>query len=90
MRERLKRPFAGIDDVRNRVPELRKDELRKLAAVGALNFIQSEQSPKSQVQGLRQFKPETRDLRMGTAKGTNRRAALWQVETSFASRRHVV
>jgi error-prone DNA polymerase len=33
-------PFAGIDDLRNRVPELRKDELRKLAAVGALNFIQ--------------------------------------------------
>jgi len=33
--------FAGIDDLRNRVPELRKDELRKLAAVGALNFIQN-------------------------------------------------
>jgi error-prone DNA polymerase len=33
--------FRGIDDLHNRVPELRKDELRKLAAVGALNFIQS-------------------------------------------------
>jgi error-prone DNA polymerase len=33
--------FSGIDDLRNRVPELRKDELRKLAAVGALNFIQA-------------------------------------------------
>jgi error-prone DNA polymerase len=33
--------FLGIDDLHNRVPELRKDELRKLAAVGALNFIQS-------------------------------------------------
>jgi error-prone DNA polymerase len=33
--------FAGIDDLRNRVPELRKDELRKLAAVGSLNFIQN-------------------------------------------------
>jgi len=33
--------FAGIDDLRNRVPELRKDELRKLAAAGALNFIQN-------------------------------------------------
>ena len=78
--ERLKRPFAGIDDVRNRVPELRKDELRKLAAVGALNFIQREQSLKSRVPRLRQFKPETQDLRLGTGKGTNRRAALWQVE----------
>jgi error-prone DNA polymerase len=39
--ERAVRAFAGIDDLRNRVPELRKDELRKLAAVGALNFIQT-------------------------------------------------
>jgi len=40
VRARAVRDFAGIDDLRNRVPELRKDELRKLAAVGALNFIQ--------------------------------------------------
>jgi len=33
-------PFTGIDDLSHRVPELRKDELRKLAAIGALNFIQ--------------------------------------------------
>jgi error-prone DNA polymerase len=33
--------FRGIDDLHNRVSQLRKDELRKLAAVGALNFIQS-------------------------------------------------
>ncbi len=54
--ERLKAPFAGIDDLSNRVPELRKDELRKLAAVGALNFIQSEQSLKSHVSSLKQCK----------------------------------
>ena len=41
VRERVAGEFAGIDDLRNRVPELRKDELRKLAAVGALNFIQN-------------------------------------------------
>jgi error-prone DNA polymerase len=40
-RERSIRPFAGFDDLRNRVPELRKDELRKLAAAGALNFMQT-------------------------------------------------
>ena len=40
VRARVTDDFAGIDDLRNRVPELRKDELRKLAAVGALNFIQ--------------------------------------------------
>ena len=39
-RERATRAFEGIDDLCNRVPELRKDELRKLAAIGALNFIQ--------------------------------------------------
>src|SRR5262249_46889274 len=33
--QRLKRPFCNIDDLHNRVPELRKDELRKLAEVGA-------------------------------------------------------
>ncbi len=41
VRARAAREFSGIDDLRNRVPELRKDELRKLAAVGALNFIQA-------------------------------------------------
>src|SRR5688500_14854964 len=40
VRARATRPYAGIDDLCNRVPELRKDELRKLAAIGALNFIQ--------------------------------------------------
>jgi error-prone DNA polymerase len=41
VRERSVSPFAGIDDLRNRVSELRKDELRKLAAAGALNFMQT-------------------------------------------------
>jgi len=42
VRERVKRSFTSIDDLHRRVPELRKDELRKLAAVGALNFIDGE------------------------------------------------
>ena len=37
--ERQKRPFVCIDDLTQRVPELRKDELRVLAAIGALNFL---------------------------------------------------
>src|SRR5262249_29242966 len=41
VRARAAGAFIGIDDLHNRVPELRKDELRKLAAVGALNFIQT-------------------------------------------------
>jgi error-prone DNA polymerase len=31
------RPFSSIDDLTRRVPELRKDELRMLAEIGALN-----------------------------------------------------
>ena len=37
--ERRKSPFTSMDDLVRRVPELHRDELRKLATVGALNFI---------------------------------------------------
>ncbi len=60
-RERAKRPCAGFDDVRNRVPELRKDEMRKLAAVGALNFIQSRSSQINRRDALWQVERVTRD-----------------------------
>ena len=36
---RAQAPFASIQDLVNRVPELRKDELRRLSEIGALNFI---------------------------------------------------
>ena len=93
VRERAKAPFISIDDLHNRVPELRKDELRKLAAVGALNFIQ--ESPKSKVQSptskteksfksqvsKAKFDRRTLDIGRWTLdKATNRRDALWQVE----------
>jgi error-prone DNA polymerase len=35
------RPFTSVDDLARRVPELRKDEMRKLAAAGALNPLQN-------------------------------------------------
>jgi len=38
--ERGRRPFASIQDLVNRVPILRKDELARLGEVGALNFLQ--------------------------------------------------
>jgi len=59
------------------VPELRKDEMRKLAAIGALNFIKVS-SLKSQVSSPRTSELETWDLRLETV--VNRRDALWQVE----------
>ena len=36
---RAKMPFANIDDLARRVPELRQDEMTKLAATGALNTL---------------------------------------------------
>ncbi|MDQ3175279.1 MAG: error-prone DNA polymerase [Acidobacteriota bacterium] len=81
-RERKASPFLSFDDLRNRVPELRKDELRKLASVGALNFIQ--ESPMSNVQRSKsktRAAEQTLDVGHWTLdKGTNRRDALWQVE----------
>jgi len=59
VRERVKRAFVSIDDLQNRVPELRRDEMRKLAAIGALNFIQSLKSPKSKVQSPKSKKQES-------------------------------
>ena len=57
--ERPKRPFLSIDDLKHRVPELRRDELRKLAAVGALNFIQAYKSPKSKAQSPKSGLPSS-------------------------------
>ena len=37
--QRISSPFVSIEDLKERVPEIRKDELRALANVGALNFI---------------------------------------------------
>lgn len=39
VRARGEKSFSSLDDLHRRIPELRKDELRKLAGVGALNFI---------------------------------------------------
>jgi len=42
LRARAVAPFSSIQDVVRRVPELRKDGLRKLSEIGALNFIGKE------------------------------------------------
>jgi error-prone DNA polymerase len=39
VRERAFRPFAGIEDLKLRVPAIQKSELATLAQIGALNFI---------------------------------------------------
>jgi error-prone DNA polymerase len=37
-----RRPFVSVDDLKQRVPQIHIDELRVLAAIGALNFIARE------------------------------------------------
>jgi len=39
VRERARAPFVSIDDLVRRVPQLRRDELERLAAAGALNSL---------------------------------------------------
>jgi error-prone DNA polymerase len=78
VRARTEKSFSSLDDLHRRVPELRKDELRKLAAVGALNSIQS---PKAKVQSPKPELKQTLDLGRWTLdKVVHRRDALWQVE----------
>ncbi len=45
LRERTRAPFTSIHDLTRRVPELRKDELTTLAAIGALNSVASTSVP---------------------------------------------
>jgi error-prone DNA polymerase len=42
VRERSLAPFASVQDLARRVPELRKDELTTLAEIGALNAVTNE------------------------------------------------
>jgi error-prone DNA polymerase len=65
VRERSLAPFASVQDLARRVPELRKDELTTLAEIGALNAVAGCQPPGSSEKQNR--KPHRRD-------------ALWQVE----------
>jgi len=73
-RGRNDRPFTSLDDLHHRVPELRKDELRKLAAVGALNFIGTD------VRQTLVCRERASDKLKFVGHKTNRRDALWQVE----------
>jgi error-prone DNA polymerase len=94
VRARSEAPFSSIDDLHQRVPELRKDELRKLAAVGALNFIQGRTGIPACHVSRRTIDGIVNDVEkpgFSTLSGdkadrqeclsyTNRRDALWQVE----------
>jgi len=72
VRERERQPFASIDDLARRVPELRKNELVALAEVGALNAVGSGQW----TVGSDLWPPATDHWPLKF----HRRDALWQVE----------
>jgi len=87
VRERAKRPFMDIDDLHNRVPELRKDEMKKLAEVGALNFLKDHYLRTSAPSAVNIFTAESAEERRGNPRSAirnpqslHRRSALWQVE----------
>ena len=66
VRERAVRPFAGIEDLKLRVPAIQKSELAALAEIGALNFIAGER-------GSARTGPSIAGMRFG--KSSARRAA---------------
>jgi error-prone DNA polymerase len=72
VRERNKAPFGSIQDLVQRVRELRKDELNTLAEIGALNSVSSFVFQVSKPI-TRNLKPETRNFSF------HRRDALWSV-----------
>jgi len=80
VRERSLAPFASVQDLARRVPELRKDELTTLAEIGALNSVGSGQSPVAGSDPYEEFVSLTTDHRPPSTASFHRRDALWQVE----------
>jgi len=70
VRERAQRPFASIDDLARRVPELRKNELVTLAQIGALNSVAGCQLPtvSAETHGFSGANQEPQNLRASAAK----------------------
>jgi error-prone DNA polymerase len=92
VRERSLAPFASVQDLARRVPELRKDELTTLAEIGALNaignspqrhrFVERRASPPGPA-GISLAGRGRPALQEGCLRGEkvfHRRDALWQVE----------
>jgi len=69
------RPFTSIDDLALRVPELRKDEINRLAEIGALNAIGGA------ARGL--AGSSTRPSAQAANRGFHRRDALWQAQRAM-------
>ncbi|HEY6768513.1 MAG TPA: error-prone DNA polymerase [Candidatus Sulfotelmatobacter sp.] len=72
-------PFASIQDLTRRVPELRKDELTTLAEIGALNFLTKTEFVIPTHERMRGAE-ESRFPAPTISQKLHRRDALWQVE----------
>jgi error-prone DNA polymerase len=79
-RQRQKARFESIDDLVRRVPEMRKDELTTLGAIGALNSITVSSQDQSLLPG------SSLEVESSKAKfRLHRRDALWQIERAVRS-----
>jgi error-prone DNA polymerase len=80
VRERSLAPFASVQDLARRVPELRKDELTTLAEIGALNALGGGHGAVASANPHDEsVSPATAHRPRSTA-FFHRRDALWQVE----------
>jgi error-prone DNA polymerase len=87
VRERSLAPFASVQDLARRVPELRKDELTTLAEIGALNEVgnlprrhgDTEKDKEKSIIDLNQKNSSVPPCLRGE-RFFHRRDALWQVE----------
>ena len=78
VRQRERMPFTSIEDLARRVPELRKNELESLAAIGALNSVSSCEFRVSRKEVASCQLPVTSEIRP-EGSHLHRREALWQV-----------
>jgi error-prone DNA polymerase len=85
VRQRERAPFSSIRDLVHRVPELRKDELKTLAEIGAFNAI-GDQMPRVPQLQFADCRMKITDwdksafCNQPSAMRLHRRDALWQVE----------
>ncbi|MGA8539704.1 MAG: error-prone DNA polymerase [Terriglobales bacterium] len=79
VRERSLAPFASIQDLARRVPELRKDELTTLAEIGALNTVGNPPQRHEDTEKNNEKNFSVSPCLRGE-KVFHRRDALWQVE----------
>jgi len=85
VRERARAPFASIHDLVRRVPELRKDQIKTLAAIGALNSIsprshRDTEKDKVLGHGFTRISTDKSKTQKSISDSFHRRDALWQAE----------